>query len=144
MCWAVVGKNKDSAYSGWLLFIYSDKNRSSLHLSRCPPAGKAEGAGALSCLSGQIPLHLGSCPNKPHSPVTLTARCAHGAGAGSLVPKPRTVLGTLMRLQWASKTDLPLSLPGPSLPSHQVRFSQAHWPFSKPHPSHICCSGSKK
>lgn len=26
MCWAGVGKNTGSAYSGWLLFIYSDCN----------------------------------------------------------------------------------------------------------------------
>lgn len=30
MCWAGLGKNKDSAYSGWLQFINSDKNRCSL------------------------------------------------------------------------------------------------------------------
>lgn len=51
MCWAGVGKNKDTAYSGSLLLIYSDKNRSSLHLSRCPEADGARGA------CSQIPLH---------------------------------------------------------------------------------------
>lgn len=139
MSWAGVGKNKVPTVGG-LLFIYSDKNRSSLHLSRCPQAGRAQGAWALSCLYSQIPLHWGSCPNEPPSPVTLTAHCAE-AGGGRLVPAPQTVPDTVMSLQQASKTDLPLSLPGPSLPSHQVRFSLAHRHSSR---SCICCSGSRK
>lgn len=85
MCWAGVGKNTGSAYRGWLLFINSDKNRYSLHLSGCPGAGRAQGAWGLSCFCSQIPLHWGSCPTEP------PAQCADGADTGGSEPKPLAV-----------------------------------------------------
>lgn len=40
--------------------------------SRCP---RAQGAWTLSCLYSQIPLHWGSLPYEPPSPVSLTPQC---------------------------------------------------------------------